>query len=184
MRTSRAAAPIIILLLGAIVGACSSGSGKAAGAYGAPAPAATQAPAAAPVAAAGNGAYGKDTAAPAPAASGAGISLGDTSLGKVLVDGAGMTLYIFTPDGGGKSVCNGDCAAKWPPLKGGSAPTLGAGLDAADFASITRDDGSAQATFYGLPLYHFAGDAAAGDVNGQGLGGKWYVVNADGKPVK
>ena len=115
---------------------------------------------------------------------GATVNLADTSLGKVLVDGAGMTLYAFTADGGGKSACNGACAAKWPPLAGGSAPTLGAGLDAADFASITRDDGTAQATFYGLPLYHFAGDTAAGDLNGQGLGGKWYVVGADGKLVK
>jgi predicted lipoprotein with Yx(FWY)xxD motif len=174
MRTSRSATIMLILVVGAAVGACSSGSGKAAGAYGAPVAAAISVATAAPAA-----------ATPAPAAAGtAAVSVGDTSLGKVLVDGKGMTLYIFTPDGGGKSVCNGDCAKKWPPLAGGAAPSLGAGLDAADFVSITRDDGSSQMTFYGLPLYHFAGDAAAGDVNGQGLSGKWYAVKADGKPVK
>ena len=64
-------------------------------------------------------------------------------------------------------------------------PTLGAGLDAEDFASITRDDdGATQVTFYGQPLYYFAGDTAAGETKGQGLGGKWYVVDAEGKMIK
>ena len=175
MRTSRAAAPLLLLLLGAAVGACSSTSGAVAGATGTPAPAAIPAATAAPAAAA---------ATEAPAAGGPAVNIGDTSLGKVVVDGKGMTLYIFTPDSGGKSVCNGDCAKAWPPLAAGGAPTLGTGLDAEDFTAITRDDGSSQVAFYGMPLYYFAGDKAAGDVTGQGLGGKWYVVGADGKPVK
>jgi len=178
MRTSRAAAPMLFLLLGAAVGACSSNAGG--GASGAPAPAAT------PAAATSGDAYGAGAgaASQAPAAMGATVNLGDTSLGKVLVNGAGLTLYVFTADGGGKSACTGGCAANWPPVAGGSAPTLGAGLTAADFASITRDDGSAQATFHGMPLYTYGGDKAAGDVNGQGLSGKWYVVGADGKLMK
>jgi len=179
MRTSRAAAPMLFLLLGVAVGACSSNTGGAAGASGTPAPAATPAAAAGDAYGAGAGAATK-----VPAAMAATVNLGDTSLGKVLVDGAGLTLYAFTADGGGKSACNGGCAANWPPLAGGAAPTLGAGLSAADFASITRDDGSVQATFHGMPLYNYAGDKAAGDVNGQGLSGKWYVVGADGKLVK
>jgi predicted lipoprotein with Yx(FWY)xxD motif len=73
---------------------------------------------------------------------------------------------------------------KWPPLAAAGAPTLGPGLDAKDFTAITRDDGSSQVAFYGMPLYYFAGDKAAGDVTGQGLGDKWYVVGADGKIVK
>ena len=58
-------------------------------------------------------------------------------------------------------------------------------LDAGDFGSITRDDtGAKQVTFYGMPLYYVAGDQKAGDTNGQGLFGKWYIVGADGKPIK
>ena len=65
-----------------------------------------------------------------------------------------------------------------------AVPTVGAGLEAEDFSTITRDDGSKQVAFYGQPLYYFAADAAAGDVKGQGLNDKWYVVGADGTPIK
>jgi predicted lipoprotein with Yx(FWY)xxD motif len=104
----------------------------------------------------------------------------------VLVGADGKTLYIFTPDAdaAGKSVCNGECATAWPPLMGDAAPTVGTGLDASDFTTITRDDGTKQIAFYGQPLYYFAADAAAGDVKGQGLNEKWYVIGADGKAIK
>jgi predicted lipoprotein with Yx(FWY)xxD motif len=67
---------------------------------------------------------------------------------------------------------------------GDAAPTVGTGLDASDFTTITRDDGTKQIAFYGQPLYYFAADAAAGDVKGQGLNEKWYVIGADGKAIK
>ena len=130
---------------------------------------------------------GADAASPAASQASSGgpaVSVAGTSLGDILVDGDGLTLYMFTADSGGKSACSGDCVANWPPLTGDAAPTLGAGLDAEDFATITRDDGAKQVTFYGMPLYTFAGDKAAGDVSGQGLAGKWYVLKADGTPVK
>ncbi len=198
MRPSRSVTLLLFLLLGAALGACSSGSGAGstgtqATAATSSAPAATPATAAtssapaatpAPAAGGGKGGYGAAEATPAPATTAAEVNLGDTSLGTVLVDGAGLTLYVFTADSGGTSACTGDCAAKWPPLAGAAAPVLGTGLDAAAFDTITRDDGSAQVTFHGLPLYRFAGDKAAGDVTGQGLGGKWYVVGADGTLVK
>jgi predicted lipoprotein with Yx(FWY)xxD motif len=125
---------------------------------------------------------GADAASPA-AAGGPAVNLGSTSLGDILVDGKGMTLYMFTADADGKSACSGDCLVNWPVLAGEGA-TPGAGLAAADFGSITRDDGSKQVTFNGMPLYYFAGDKAAGDVAGQGLGDKWYVLKADGTVVK
>lgn len=109
------------------------------------------------------------------------VQLAASSLGKILATADGMTLYIFTPDSGGKSVCNGGCAKAWPAIVGKSTP--GTGLDAEDFATITRDDGTLQATFYGRPLYLFAGDAKPGDVAGQGSGGSWWVVDGDGNPV-
>jgi predicted lipoprotein with Yx(FWY)xxD motif len=168
MRTRFLAAPALGLAV--LVAACSGG-----GATTAPTTAPTAAPTEAP-----------STAAESPAAGGAAVNLADTAKGKVLVDGKGMTLYIFTPDGtSGKSVCTGDCLKSWPALVSDGAPTLGDGLDAEDFASITRDDdGSKQVTFYGMPLYYFAGDKAAGDLNGEGLNDKWYVVDADGKQIK
>jgi predicted lipoprotein with Yx(FWY)xxD motif len=163
MRIFRAAAPL--LALGVVLAACSSGGG------------ATASPSAAPSAAA-------SPAASASAAAGASVALADTKLGKVLVDGAGKTLYVFSADSGDKSACSGNCAANWPPLVSDGAPSLGTGLDAEDFASITRDDGAKQVTFYGHPVYYFAGDKAAGDTNGEGVGGKWYVVGADGNAIK
>jgi predicted lipoprotein with Yx(FWY)xxD motif len=113
------------------------------------------------------------------------VNLAETSLGTILVDGAGKTLYVFTPDtAGGISTCYDDCATAWPPLAADAVPTPGTGLDAGDFALVDRTDGSKQVTFHGMPLYYFASDAAAGDTKGQGLGEKWYVVDADGKLIK
>jgi predicted lipoprotein with Yx(FWY)xxD motif len=167
MRTLLAATTMLGIAL--LVAACGSGSAAS------PATTSAAAPATAAPAAAGSA---------APAAEGRPmVNLGSTTLGDVLVDGNGMTLYMFTADSGGASACTGDCLATWPALAGDGA-TPGPGLDAANFASITRDDGSKQVTFYGMPLYTFSGDKAAGDVNGQGVGGKWYVVKADGTVVK
>ncbi len=141
------------------------GEGKMVGA----AAASPSAPAASPSAAAGGGAT---------------IALADSAKGKILVGADGKTLYAFTADKDGKSACTGDCLTNWPALISAAAPTLGTGLDAEDFKTITRDDGGAQVTFYGLPLYYFAGDSAAGQTNGQGLAGKWYVVDGEGKMIK
>jgi len=176
--------PALLLGLSLVVAAC---GGTAAGGGGTttaqPAATAATAATAAPATPQDAG-YGAKTAA-SPAAGGtASIGLGKTALGTVLTDGNGSTLYMFTADSGGASACYDACAAKWPPLTSAAAPTLGTGLDAEDFTSIARTDGSSQVVFYGMPLYYFAGDKAAGDVNGQGLAGKWYVVGADGKPIK
>jgi predicted lipoprotein with Yx(FWY)xxD motif len=147
---------------------------------------ATTAPAsAAPVATAAPTA--SDAASPAASAAAAAgpvsLALADNALGKILVDGKGLTLYMFLARGG--PACTDTCATAWPPLlTDGSAPTLGTGLDAEDFATIDRTDGTKQVTFYGMPLYFFAADAAAGDVKGQGLNDKWYVIGADGTPIK
>ena len=178
MRTRTLAAPLLGLTL--VLAACSSSGG-----------AATAAPSAAPASEAPASAAPSESAAASPSASAAAggavtVNLATTSLGSVLTGADGKTLYVFTPDAAsaGKSVCNGDCAAAWPPLLGDAAPTLGTGLEADDFTTITRDDGATQIAFYGMPLYYFAADAAAGDVKGQGLNDKWYVVDAEGKAIK
>ncbi len=90
--------------------------------------------------------------------------------GTVLVDGDdGMTVYTFTKDtkDSGKSACSGDCAVTWPPLTvaAGATPTGGTGVTGT-LATITRDDGTLQVTYNGLPLYYFKNDKAPGDANG------------------
>jgi predicted lipoprotein with Yx(FWY)xxD motif len=110
------------------------------------------------------------------------VEVAESDLGQILTS-EGRTLYIFMPDNGGAPTCNDDCATTWPPLVADGAPTVGDGLDLALFSSATRDDGDDQVTVDGWPLYFFSGDAAAGDTNGQGVGGIWYVVGPDGAAI-
>ena len=126
-----------------------------------------------------------ETSDDASEASGLTIALATTPLGDILVDQDGKTLYMFMKDtqGSGASTCGEGCVANWPPLTADAAPTAGDGLDDDDFTMITRDDGSTQVAYYGWPLYYFANDAAAGDTNGQGVGGVWWVVDAEGNPI-
>ena len=107
----------------------------------------------------------------------------DAALGQFLVGEDGMTLYLFTNDSENTSNCNGGCATNWPPLLSG-APMAGAGVDAALLGTIERTDGTTQVTYNGLPLYYFASDQSAGDTTGQGVGGVWYVVSAEGEAVE
>jgi predicted lipoprotein with Yx(FWY)xxD motif len=111
-----------------------------------------------------------------------GISTADTDLGTVLVDGEGKSLYGYADDSEGTSTCNDACAKKWPPVPGTVSP--GAGLDANVFTTIQRDDGTSQLVAGTRPLYTFSGDEAPGDVNGQGRGGKWFVVAPDGTLIE
>ena len=93
-----------------------------------------------------------------------------------------MTLYMFVPDNQGPSTCVGECLAAWPALAGPA--TAGDGVDASKLGTAARPDGTQQATYGGWPLYTFIQDAAPGDVNGQDSGEKWYVIGADGVPIK
>ena len=103
-------------------------------------------------------------------------------LGTFLVDGEGMTLYVFMPDAQGPSTCEDDCLAAWPALAGPA--TAGEGADESLLGTAARpDDGSEQVTYNGWPLYYFAQDAAPGDVNGQGLNDVWYVVDPTGNAI-
>jgi predicted lipoprotein with Yx(FWY)xxD motif len=94
--------------------------------------------------------------------------------GRVLVDGAGMTLYVFKKDLPGQSACRGDCVARWPVYLAEGAPA--GGLKAEDFGTITRSDGRRQTTYKGMPLYSFAADKVPGDVKGQGMKDVWFAA--------
>ena len=102
----------------------------------------------------------------------------------MLVDGSGLTLYLFTVDELGKSNCSGGCAEAWPPLLTLGEPTAGEGVSGDQLGTIERDDSSMQVTYNGWPLYYFANDAEPGEANGQDVGNVWYVVSTYGGPIQ
>jgi predicted lipoprotein with Yx(FWY)xxD motif len=137
------------------------------------------------VLACGGGCGGGTSASPsqtaAPAAAGAAVDAKKVSLGTILVDGKGMTLYLFEMDKGGKSACYGACATAWPPLLTGGKVTPGSGVNASWVGTTTRSDGKTQVTYHGWPLYYFVPDKAPGEIKGQDLksfGAPWYSVGA------
>lgn len=98
-----------------------------------------------------------------------------SGLGNFLVDGKGMTLYLFTNDTPGVSNCSGGCLQAWPPLLVDGDPAAGEGV-AGKLGVIVRADGSRQVTYNDMPLYYYAADSKPGDTTGQGVGGVWFVV--------
>lgn len=102
----------------------------------------------------------------------------DPVLGSYLTDSNGRTLYFFAKDFDGKSACTGACLNAWPAFYLANV-SIGSGLDMEDFATTTRPDGSIQTTYYGWPLYYYAGDAAVGDIKGEGLNKLWFVAKPD-----
>jgi predicted lipoprotein with Yx(FWY)xxD motif len=146
-------------------------------------------------AAGGGNAYGQggNGAAPAAATSASGHSSANTTitvrhdkLGAYLADARGRALYLFEADTGGASSCYSACASVWPPLTGATTGTPSRGVTRTLLGTTKRKDGSAEVTYDGHPLYLYAGDAAAGAINGQGLnqfGAKWYLVAPNGKKI-
>jgi len=98
------------------------------------------------------------------------------TLGAYLTDASGRTVYLFTKDTqAGQSTCTDACATNWPPVMASDATALPDGVPG-ELSTFDRPDGTKQAAYNGIPLYYFAKDAKAGDVNGQGIGGIWFVV--------
>jgi predicted lipoprotein with Yx(FWY)xxD motif len=131
--------------------------------------------------AAANSAYG----GPAPKTSSATVTTVKTKLGTVLADADGRTLYLFEKDKGASSSCSGACASVWPPLTA-AKPGAAGGAAAAKLGDTKRADGTSEVTYAGHPLYTYAGDAAPGDVKGQGLdqfGAEWYVLAPSGRKI-
>lgn len=113
------------------------------------------------------------------------VKVAHRSLGKILVDSKGRTLYLFKKDSRNKSACFGACADNWPPLRVSRKPTAGRGVRKGLLGSIKRG-AKRQVTYNGHPLYRFVADASAGDVNGQGInafGARWYVVSPAGRAI-
>ena len=121
-------------------------------------------------------------AAPPSSAGSSAAALNTAKIGgaTVLTDSKGLTVYWFVPDTSTKSNCNGSCATYWPPVKG--PVTAGSGVTG-QLGTITRSDGSTQATYAGHPLYTYVGDTAPGQAKGNGLnlsGGVWHEVTVSG----
>ncbi len=110
------------------------------------------------------------------------IDAASTAAGTVLTGEDGMTMYFFAKDTTpGVSACTGDCLTKWPPVLNGGRDVFLAGDGVTGVIALaTQADGSQQLTYDGRPLYYFGGDQAAGDVNGQGVGGVWFAATVDG----
>jgi predicted lipoprotein with Yx(FWY)xxD motif len=149
--------------------ACASSGSTSAAAGNTPAAAASSPAASAP-------------AGSAPAAGSGGTTLTVKTIAgqQVVTNSAGFTLYWFAPDTSTASKCTGSCATYWPPVKGPATAMSGV---TGKLGTITRSDGTTQATYDGHPLYTYAADSAPGQAKGNGLnasGGLWYEMTVSG----
>jgi predicted lipoprotein with Yx(FWY)xxD motif len=171
MSRTRALVPLLVMAL--LVAACGKSSKKASTATTA-APTATTAAAGA-----------STTVAEQP--SGTTLSVADNaSLGKkIIVDAAGKTVYLYVPDGASKtSTVPANIKANWPAVRPPGGPqTVSPELNSTNLQTDMQADGSSQLAYNGHLLYHFTGDAAAGDAKGNGLGSVWYALGPDGERV-
>lgn len=137
---------------------------------------------------AGGGAYAppaSSTSVSSSAAATADLKTGSTSLGTIVVDGKGMSLYYFTKDTKDTKVsaCTGGCLDAWPIAVASGATPVVEGVTGT-VGTIKSPDGKQQLTLNGMPLYYFAQDAKPGDVLGQGVNSVWYVVTPAGEMIK
>ena len=155
--------------------ACGSSTSTSASSTSTSAPAVQ---ASAPAVPASTPAAAASSAAPSAAAAAAVLKIDQTSLGSVLTNAQGLTVYWFAKDTATNSACSGACAAAWPPVMG--MPQVASGVKlTGKLGEIKRADGSMQATYNGHPLYLFAGDSKPGQVNGNaisGFGALWYAI--------
>ena len=115
------------------------------------------------------------------------VGVRHTSLGRVIVDGEGRTLYLFEKDTSRRSTCSGQCAQFWPPLLTHGGPVARAGVKQSLLGRIKRANGSQQVTYAGHPLYLYVGDSKPGQTNGEGsqeFGAGWDVLSPSGKKIE
>jgi predicted lipoprotein with Yx(FWY)xxD motif len=100
----------------------------------------------------------------------------NAALGSYLTDESGFTLYYYKSDSAGTSNCTGDCLQTWPGVMTSGAPIVGDDSIKGKLGWINRPDGGMQVTYNDMPLYYYSKDNIPGDTNGQGTGGKWFVM--------
>jgi len=163
----------VLVAFAVVIAACgsSSGSSKSGGAYG-NSTSTTAAPDA------------STTSKPSTNATSTTLQLVSTSLGKVVADSKGRTLYLFVPDGTSTvSKVPAGILSLWPPVQATGVPTLGPGLTAKS-STGAQPNGQQWVLYNGHLLYAYSGDQKAGDVTGNGIGSVWYAVTAAGGPVQ
>lgn len=131
-------------------------------------------------------AVGLNSARAASHTAGVTVAVANSSLGRILVDGHGRTLYLFGKDRHGRSACRGQCASFWPPLITAGRPRAKAGAKASLLGVTKRADGRLQVTYNRHPVYTFAKDTKKGQTNGEGLdifGARWYAVSSAGSKI-
>jgi predicted lipoprotein with Yx(FWY)xxD motif len=117
------------------------------------------------------------------------ILLRHTSLGNVLVDASGFTLYRFSKDSGKQNNClkTSECSTTWPALETSGQPTTGPGVKSSLLSTIKLSSGARQVTYAGHPLYRYAAATERGETGYAGVrqfGGTWYAVSSSGANVK
>ncbi|MFZ2033895.1 MAG: hypothetical protein WAW53_09075 [Candidatus Dormiibacterota bacterium] len=130
------------------------------------------------------GGAGPSSTAP-PATNGAGsssaaaVSTGSTSLGTVLTNSHGFTLYYFLPEKNSTiGACTGGCLTEWPPLTTTGTPAAASGVTGtlATVSIMLSGASATEVTYNGWPLHTFASDTAAGQTSGNGIGGQWFAA--------
>ena len=119
--------------------------------------------------------------------SGTRVSAASSSLGRIIVDGRGRTLYLFEKDKRGHSACSGACAMYWPPVITHGKPIAGQGVKTSLLGTIRRANGARQVTYAGHPLYRYLLDTKSGQTNGEGLqdfGAGWDALSPAGKKIE
>ena len=114
------------------------------------------------------------------------VTIANSQVGKILVDGNGKTLYLFEADRSSVSSCYNSCLTVWPALITGGTPVAGQGVNASLLTTTKRTDGTLEVVYNGHPLYYFTGDKQAGDVTGQDLnsfGALWFVLAPNGSKI-
>lgn len=134
----------------------------------------------------GGNSYGGSSSTPQQPSAAGTVGTRSTSVGTILTNGAGDTLYAFAADKKGVSRCADSCLTYWPPVTSAKAPKAASDVTA-HLGTITGTDGATQLTVDGWPMYTYVGDHGPGDTAGQGLdesGGLWWVVRPDGTWIK
>jgi predicted lipoprotein with Yx(FWY)xxD motif len=115
------------------------------------------------------------------------VKVGNSSLGRILVEGRGRSLYLFEKDRPGHSACSGACATYWPPLLTKTKPMARSGAKQSLLGVIRRSDGTKQVSYAGHPLYRFVQDTKPGQTRGEGsqtFGAGWDVLSPAGKKIE
>jgi predicted lipoprotein with Yx(FWY)xxD motif len=107
----------------------------------------------------------------------------DPTLGQILVNGQGLTLYMFKNDTANTSNCSGECLSLWAPLITTGTPVAGAGVNASLLGVTTQSDGVMIVTYNNMPLYTKLTDTQPGQITGQAFKDLWYAVSPSGQPV-